>query len=87
MPVLNVQCGPGAYDPYVEPVKVDVLFKDETHILQMPKDLFRLAYGDLKSDSHELRQRVPNLGQSGFDLLLSRRSKSEISRYNCLRQN
>ena len=87
MLVLNVQYGPGAYDSSVERAKVDVLFEDETHLLQVAKNLFRLAYGNLKSDSHELRQKVPNLAQSGFDLLLSRRSKSKISGSNYLRQN
>ena len=77
MLVLNVQCGPGAYDPNVEPAEVDILFEDETHFLQVAKNLFRLACRDLESDSHELRQRVPYLRQSGFDLLLSRRSKSD----------
>ena len=85
--VLKVQCGPGSYDPNVEPAKDDVLFEDEAQFLQFAEASFRQLYGELKSDNHESRKKASDLGQSGFDLLLSRRLKPGTSTFDMVRQD
>ena len=78
--VFNIQCSPGAYDPNVEPAKDDVLFGDEASFLQLAEALFKQVYGERQCELHGSRKSASDLGQSGFDLLLSRRLKPESSK-------
>jgi DNA mismatch repair protein MutL len=45
---LNIKCPISSYDPNVEPAKDDVLFEDETIILDFVENLFRSFYGTRK---------------------------------------
>ena len=74
---MNVECVSGAYDPNVEPAKDDVLFVDEADFLESVETFFNQLYGELRSGNEGGSAKKPSLGQSGFDLLLSRKQKPE----------
>ena len=76
--VMNFQCVPGAYDPNVEPSKDDVLFANEPDFLQSVETFFKKLYGERTSGNQKLSLERSGLGQSGFDLLLSRRRNPEM---------
>jgi DNA mismatch repair protein MutL len=69
---LNILCPKASYDPNVEPAKDDVLFEDESFILDAVEKMFREFYGDCDSIStseHKDIQQKTN----GFDILLARK--------------
>ncbi|PQE27219.1 hypothetical protein CJF32_00000174 [Rutstroemia sp. NJR-2017a WRK4] len=72
---LNILCPIASYDPNVEPAKDDVLFEDESIILDAVEEMFREFYGDCSSISasgHKITQQKKN----GFDILLARKPEA-----------
>ncbi|MCJ1313051.1 hypothetical protein MMC25_006727 [Agyrium rufum] len=74
--VMNITCPVGAYDANVEPAKDDVLWDDNAMVLTLVEAFFRDVYGEPPVNTMQPSASKPNLGQSGFDLLLSRRPPS-----------
>jgi DNA mismatch repair protein MutL len=50
---LNIKCPESSYDLNVEPAKDDVLFEDESLVLESIEGMFKSLYGDLKVTSSE----------------------------------
>jgi hypothetical protein len=72
---LNIKCPSASYDPNVEPAKDDVLFENESYVLDSIEGLFKGLYGEPKPTSPKAKSR----GQfsqkiDDFELLLARTS-------------
>ncbi|PMD39757.1 hypothetical protein L207DRAFT_512722 [Hyaloscypha variabilis F] len=70
---LNITCPQGSYDPNVEPAKNDVIFGNESVVLEAVEDLFREVYGAPKAASSSpappsLKEKLDN-----FELLLAQK--------------
>ncbi|PQE19907.1 dna mismatch repair protein [Rutstroemia sp. NJR-2017a BVV2] len=69
---LNILCPKASYDPNVEPAKDDVLFEDESLILDAVEKMFREFYGGcdfISAAGHKHTRQKTN----GFDILLARK--------------
>ena len=71
---LNITCPQGSYDPNVEPAKNDVIFSNESVVLEAIENLFKEIYGAPKAVSSSpaplsLMEKLDN-----FELLLSRKA-------------
>lgn len=69
---LNISCPVGSYDPNVEPAKNDVIFGNESVVLEAIENLFKEVYGEPKAVSPAplpmLKEKLDN-----FELLLARK--------------
>jgi DNA mismatch repair protein MutL len=69
---LNITCPVGSYDPNVEPGKNDVIFGNESIVLEAIESLFREVYGEPKAVSSLPPSRSPKGKLDNFELLLAR---------------
>lgn len=69
---MNIKCPRESYDPNVEPAKDDVLFENESYILETIERLFKDVYGDPKLASPTIVSRTPLHNADDFELLLAR---------------
>ncbi|KAM3086763.1 hypothetical protein ACMFMG_000887 [Clarireedia jacksonii] len=69
---LNIRCPKASYDPNVEPAKDDVIFEDESLILDAVEKMFREFYGDCGSASASRNKHIQQKA-NGFDILLARK--------------
>ena len=69
---LNIKCPVASYDVNVEPSKDDVLFGNETVVLELVEKLLREVYGELKTVpvASSLKSQAKKLDD--FDLLMAR---------------
>jgi DNA mismatch repair protein MutL len=70
---LNITCPAGSYDPNVEPAKNDVIFGNESVVLEAIENLFKEVYGEPKAlpaitPPQRLKEKLDN-----FELLLARK--------------
>jgi DNA mismatch repair protein MutL len=79
---LNISCPAGSYDPNVEPAKTDVIFGNESVVLEAIENLFKEIYGGPKviatiTPTQLLKEKLDN-----FELLLAR-EPAVLSADNC----
>ncbi|KAI9780030.1 MAG: hypothetical protein M1816_003201 [Peltula sp. TS41687] len=72
---LNIVCPPASYDPNVEAAKDDVLFEDQTLLLNSVGRFFAGIYGPLKKDEPPVTSGKTKAARktNAFELLLARR--------------
>lgn len=76
---LNIKCPESSYDPNVEPAKDDVLFGDESLVLESIEGLFKALYGDRKATSPEpTLEGDAEVTQNNFNLLLARKIPANV---------
>jgi DNA mismatch repair protein MutL len=73
---LDITCPAGSYDPNVEPAKNDVIFRNESVVLEAVENLFKELYGEPKAIPYiptpqSLKDKLDN-----FELLLARKPAS-----------
>lgn len=69
---LNIRCPIASYDANVEPAKDDVLFGNESVVLEIVENLLKDVYGDLQQASIISAPISPATKLDGFELLLAR---------------
>ena len=69
---LDIKCPTASYDANVEPAKDDVLFSNESVVLELAERLLQEAYGDLKHAPLILAPKSLTRKHDDFDLLLAR---------------
>lgn len=70
---LNIICPVGSYDPNVEPAKNDVIFGNESAVLEAIENLFKEVYGAPKTISSISPQQLLKEKLDNFELLLARK--------------
>jgi DNA mismatch repair protein MutL len=70
---LNIKCPVASYDPNVEPAKDDVLFGNESLVLEAVEKLFKTVYGECKVAPAAPAPRVLAKSVDNFELLLARK--------------
>ncbi|KAF7937754.1 uncharacterized protein EAE97_007550 [Botrytis byssoidea] len=69
---LNIACLKASYDPNVEPAKDDIIFENETLVLQAAEKMFNNFYGDCDTVKSKVARNNTVTLPSGFDILLAR---------------
>ncbi|TGO29014.1 hypothetical protein BPAE_0020g00590 [Botrytis paeoniae] len=69
---LNIICPKSSYDPNVEPAKDDIIFENETLVLEAAEKMFRGFYGDCGTVMSKVARNNTVTQPTGFDILLAR---------------
>ncbi|EPE28001.1 ATPase of HSP90 chaperone/DNA topoisomerase II/histidine kinase [Glarea lozoyensis ATCC 20868] len=69
---ININCPLSSYDPNVEPAKDDVIFGNESLILDPFESFFKDLYGEKESASNSTSKNKPAKPIDNFELLLAR---------------
>ena len=70
---INIKCPIGSYDPNIEPAKDDIIFANESIILEAFENHFRAIYDDRSTASKINQTTKPAEVVDNFDLLLATR--------------
>ncbi|KAK0126307.1 hypothetical protein ONS95_007917 [Cadophora gregata] len=73
---LNIKCPISSYDPNVEPAKDDVIFQDESLVLESVEQLFKNVYGVPLASTITGTPEKLAVGTNNFELLMSRNQSS-----------
>lgn len=73
---LNIKCPVSSYDPNVEPAKDDVIFQNESLVLESIEQLFKEVYG-APAPSVTTTPQTRGVKSDDFELLLSRNRNTE----------
>ncbi|ESZ90125.1 hypothetical protein SBOR_9482 [Sclerotinia borealis F-4128] len=76
---LNIVCPEASYDPNVEPAKDDILFENETLVLEVAEKLFKNFYGECGAVMSRLEKNNIESNPNGFDVLLARKPQQNSS--------
>jgi DNA mismatch repair protein MutL len=76
---LNITCPMGSYDPNVEPAKNDVIFINESIVLEIIENQFREVYGEPKVVTSLLPRQLLKDKFDVFELLLARNPPASIA--------
>lgn len=79
---LNVKCPIASYDANVEPAKDDVLFGNESILLELIESLFKDVYGECKAD-RAVSVGVLSKNFNDFELLLAKTPLSASNKEPC----
>ncbi|KAH9221548.1 hypothetical protein DL95DRAFT_519128 [Leptodontidium sp. 2 PMI_412] len=74
---LNIKCPVSSYDPNVEPAKDDVIFQNESLVLESIEQLFKDAYGTPTAPPVTTIRQGLGVESDNFELLMSRNKKTE----------
>lgn len=69
---LNIACPKASYDPNVEPAKDDIIFENETLVLEAAEKMFKNFYGDCDTVMSKVARNNTATQPTGFDILLAR---------------
>ncbi|CCD54915.1 hypothetical protein BofuT4_P162040.1 [Botrytis cinerea T4] len=69
---LNIVCPKASYDPNVEPAKEDIIFENETLVLEAVEKMFKNFYGDCGTVMSKVARNNTVTQPTGFDILLAR---------------
>jgi DNA mismatch repair protein MutL len=69
---IDIKCPLASYDPNVEPAKDDVIFGNESLILDAFENFFKELYGEKESASNSMSKTKPTKNIDNFELLLAR---------------
>ncbi|KAG4434317.1 hypothetical protein IFR05_010195 [Cadophora sp. M221] len=73
---LNIKCPVSSYDPNVEPAKDDVIFQNESLVLESVEQLFKDVYGTPTAPLVMATRQDLGVESDNFELLMSRRNKN-----------
>ncbi|PVH88310.1 hypothetical protein DL98DRAFT_478137 [Cadophora sp. DSE1049] len=74
---LNIKCPVASYDPNVEPAKDDVIFQNESLVLDSIEQLFKDVYGVPSASSITATPEKLGVEPDNFELLMSRNKATE----------
>ncbi|KAF7915789.1 uncharacterized protein EAE98_009334 [Botrytis deweyae] len=69
---LNIACPKASYDPNVEPAKDDIIFENETLVLEAAEKMFNNFYGDCDTVMSKVARNNTVAQPTGFEILLAR---------------
>ncbi|KAF7958471.1 hypothetical protein EAE96_002015 [Botrytis aclada] len=69
---LNIVCPKASYDPNVEPAKDDIIFENETLVLEAAEKMFKKFYGYGSTVMSKVARNNTVTQPTGFDILLAR---------------
>ncbi|KAH7364221.1 putative PMS1 protein like protein [Rhexocercosporidium sp. MPI-PUGE-AT-0058] len=74
---LNIKCPVSSYDPNVEPAKDDVIFQNESLVLEFIEQLFKDVYGAPEAPAIMTAPQILGFKGDNFELLMSRSKNSK----------
>lgn len=75
---LNIVCPEASYDPNVEPAKDDIIFENETLVLEAAEKMLKNYYGECCTMTSRLTKNNIGTNPNGFEILLAR-NPQEVS--------
>ncbi|KAI9650489.1 hypothetical protein NHQ30_000505 [Ciborinia camelliae] len=74
---LNIVCPKASYDPNVEPAKDDILFENETLVLEAAEKMLKNFYGECGAAMSKLSKSAIETNPNDFDVFLARRPQQD----------